>query len=115
VVVAAVGAGSALAKSSLMDIRSSSSSLEMMSGEVPPRRSDLSVPAVALMVYFFHLGVPQQGHRVGWISSGLLLPLTVASIIANFEWRVILQRHSVLDTELILPGAPQLWCRVLGV
>ena len=42
VVVAAVGAGSALANSSLTDTRSSSSSLETMSGEVPPRRSDSS-------------------------------------------------------------------------
>jgi hypothetical protein len=37
VIVAAVGVGSALANSSLTDTGSSSSSLEMMSGEVPPR------------------------------------------------------------------------------
>jgi hypothetical protein len=42
VAVTAVGAGSALANSSFIDTRSSSSSLEMMSGEVPPGRSDSS-------------------------------------------------------------------------
>jgi hypothetical protein len=47
VAVAAVGAGSALANSSLTYTRSSSSasSLEMMSGELPPERSDSSAQA----------------------------------------------------------------------
>jgi hypothetical protein len=83
VAVAAVGAGSALANSSLIDTRSSSS-LEMMSGEVPPGRSGSSAqayPAVALGACVFHSGVPQEGHRVGWISSAFPFPLPLPVLL----------------------------------
>jgi hypothetical protein len=64
------------------------------------------IPSVALRVCFFHSGVPQEGHRVNRIGSGLPFSLAVASTVTGFKRGVILQRHSVLNAELVLPGAP---------
>ena len=76
------GLGSSLAKNSFTDTRSSSSSAwvgryHLVGVILRPKHIWRSSWG-----RFFHLGIPQEGHRIGWNGKGFRLPLgcTVANV-----------------------------------